>query len=50
MVIKIPKVLPLAALLDSNSGGNHLGVVNQPAIADSMKEKPKKKKKKRLRI
>ena len=49
-VIKIPKVLPLATLLDSHRGGNHLGAVNQPAIADSMKKKPKKKKKKRLRI
>jgi hypothetical protein len=36
--------------LDSSGGGNNLGAVNQPIIADSMKEKPKKKKKKRLRI
>jgi len=49
-VIKIPKVLLLATLLDSHGRGNHLGAVNQPAIAHSMKEKPKKKKKKRLRI
>lgn len=49
-VIKIRAVLPLATLLDSHSGGNSVGAVNQPPMDDSLKKKPKKKKKKRLRI
>jgi hypothetical protein len=49
-VIKIPAVLPLATLLDSHHGGNHIGDVNQPAMDHSVKKKPKKKKKKRLRM
>ena len=40
----------LAPLLDSSGVRDDLGVVNQPAIGHSMKEKPKKKKKRRLRI
>jgi hypothetical protein len=49
-VIKIPKILPLATLLDSSGGGNHLRSVNQPAVDDSVKKKQKKKKRKRLRM
>ena len=49
-IIKIPNVLPLATLLDGSGRRDHLGAVNQPAIGDSMKQKPKKKKKKRLRM
>ena len=48
-VIKIPKVLPLATLLDSTYGGGDLGPVNQSPVDDSMK-KNKKKKRKRLRL
>jgi len=46
-VIKMPAVLPLATLLDSHGGGDHLSAVNQPAMGDSMKQRPKKKKKKK---
>jgi hypothetical protein len=48
-VIKIPAVLPLAALLDSHRGGNDLGVVNQSNLPPDIgkKEEYKRKKKKR---
>ena len=48
-VIKIPAVLPLAALLDSNRGGNDLSVVNQSHLPPDLgkNEEYKRKKKKR---
>jgi hypothetical protein len=48
-VIKIPKVLPLATLLDSHIGGNNLAVANQSNLPPDVdkKEGYKRKKKKR---
>jgi hypothetical protein len=48
-VIKIPAVLPLAALLDSNGGRNHLGTVNQPNLPPDIGKKDDYKKKKKKR-
>jgi hypothetical protein len=45
---KIPKVLPLATLLDSHSRGNNFGTVNESDVVDNdVKVKLKKRKKRR---
>ena len=49
-VIKIPAVLPLATLLDSNRGGNYLSPHNDPAMESVSLLKKRRKKRKPLTL